>query len=66
MISENQERLSVLTQAIHKKLERASEELTAQTDKSHANHQELLNDLVKLQNMAHDIFQRIGMNLYLN
>lgn len=60
MITENQERLSLLTQSIHKKLEQAAEEIETQAEKSHSNHKELVDDLVVLQDMAKVIFERIG------
>lgn len=59
LIAESQDELSTLTQSVLMRLEEASQQLEKQSDESHTNHQELLDDMMRIQNMAQIIFQRI-------
>lgn len=61
LIAESHEQLAALTQSVHSRLEKAAIQLEQQSDESKTNHQELLDDIMRIQNMAQIIFQRIGM-----
>lgn len=60
VIAEAQDHFSKLAQTVHSRLEKTSEQLKTQSHESHSNHQELLDDMMRIHNMAQIIFQKIG------
>lgn len=54
--------LSIMTEDIKKRLEKASQQLLSQTDESRENHQELLDDLMTIQKRAELIWDKIELS----
>lgn len=61
LIAESHRQLVELSEAVKQKIEQASTQLDSHQEESRANHAELLDDLISIQNKAHVIFQRIGL-----
>ncbi|KAF5288838.1 hypothetical protein FQA39_LY03717 [Lamprigera yunnana] len=59
LIVETNEDLMKMAQSVHHKMEEASNQLEGHTQESHANHKQLLDDLIAIQNKAHIIFQKM-------
>lgn len=60
LIKESKDLLAGMTNSLNSKLENTINQLNEQSEQSNMNHKELIDDLLRIQNMANSIFKQIG------